>query len=143
MKATYQDFLAVNRNCSGFANNADAQALFELMNRDEHIIAMVESCEANKPALAGCVVAVEVFYDNLQQPTIDLNDDFTRTVVGRMVKSILEPFGYVPTVHRKLSKNCNARYFRSASLYEPTGPATMRIVKHIEMIPQNAVKQEG
>lgn len=143
MKATYQDFLADNRNCSGFANNTDAKALFDLMNQDEYIIAMVESCEANKSALAGCVLAVEAFYDNLQQPTIDLNDDFTRTVVGRMVKSILEPFGYVPTVHRKLSKNCNARYFRSASLYKLDGPATMQIVKRVEMIPQNTAGQEG
>ena len=134
MKANYQDFLADNRNCSGFADNPDAMALFDFLNQDENIIAMVESCEANKPALAGCVEAVEAFFENMTNPTFDLNDDFTRTVVGRMVKTVIEPFGYVPRGHRKLSKNCNAKYFHSASLYECSGHATMRIVKRVECI---------
>ena len=134
MKATYQDFLADNRNCAGFADNVEAIALFDFMNQDEQLIAMVESCEAGNPALAGCVEAVEAFYEKMQQPTIDLKDDFTRRTVGRMVKTIIEPFGYVPNGHRKLTKNCNARYFTSASLYACTGHATMRVVKRIEYI---------
>ena len=134
MKANYQDFLADNRNCSGFADNIDAMALFDFMNQDEQIIAMVESCGAGKPALAGCVEALEAYYEKMQQPTVDLHDDFTRRTIGRMVKTIIEPCGYVPRGHRKLSRNCNSRYFSSASLYECTGHATMRIVKRVECI---------
>lgn len=135
MKSTYNDFLASNPNCSKFASNRDAQAVFQLLNQDESIIQMIEFAESGKPALAGCVAQVEAFIDRLPQPTIDLHDDFTRMAIGRMVKAVLEPFGYRPTTQKIFPKSCGAMYFRSASCYRLSAPAVMRVVKRIEEIP--------
>jgi hypothetical protein len=65
---------------------------------------------------------------------IDFNDGFTRTVVGRMVKTILEPFGYLVTKQKDFTKNRKGDYFTSASCYSLTGPASMKIIKIVAEI---------
>lgn len=134
MKATYQDFLNANPNCSGFAGNRDARAVFDFLNRDETIIDMIDYCEMGKPALAACVSALEALVDGLPQPQLDLTDGFTRTVVGRMIKAVLEPFGYRPTMQKAFPKACHARYFASASCYRRSGPATMKVAKYVTAV---------
>ena len=135
MKATFNDFILDNPNCSGFGIRIDAQKIFDFLNRDENIIKMVEYAEQGKPALAGCVHELEAYYDSLNSSEIDFNDNFTRTVVGRMVKTILEPFGYRVTKQKDFTKNRKGKYFVSASCYELKGKATMHIVKKVEEIP--------
>ena len=134
MKATYNDFLFANPNCSNFETNQDARKIFHFLNRDENIIKMAEYADQDKPALAGCVFELEDYFDSLHSQEIDLEDSFTRTVVGRMIKSILEPFGYRVTKQKDLTKNRKGKYFTSASCYAMTGFATMRIVKRVEAI---------
>ena len=134
MKATYQDFIFSNPNCSNYELNTDAKKVFNFLNQDENIIKMIDFIEQGKPALAGCVIEVEDFFDNLNNPTIDFNDGFTRTVVGRMVKSILEPFGYVVTKQKDFTKNKKGKYFTSASCYQYIGNATMQVVKKVQPI---------
>lgn len=134
MKATFNDFLKENPNCSKFANNPDAIAIFNILSKEENIIAMIDASNAGKPALSACVSEVESFFDNSNNPTIDLRDGFTRTVIGRMVKSILAPFGYEPSIQKDLPKATPAKYFTSASCYEKTDTASMRIVRTIEEI---------
>ena len=131
MKATFTDFIAENLNCTKYADNTDAQHIFELLSKDDSIISMVDASESGKPALSPCVNIVEDYFDNQKAPTFDLKDGFTRTVVGRMVKTILAPFGYEPSVQKDLPKAIGARYFTSASCYVKTGIASMRIVKTI------------
>lgn len=134
MKATYDDFIKNNANCSGLASNADAKMVFAFLNTDAAIIQMIESSEQGKPALAGCVTELEAFYDGMSAPAVDFGDDFTRQAVGRMIKTILEPFGYRVTKKKDISREKKAKYFKSASCYEKTGAATMRVVKRIEAI---------
>ncbi|MBC7075291.1 MAG: hypothetical protein H5T98_04330 [Syntrophomonadaceae bacterium] len=134
MKATFNDFLKENPNCSKFANNSDAIAIFNILSKEKNIIAMIDASDAGKPALSACVNEVESFFENSNNPTIDLRDGFTRTVIGRMVKSILAPFGYEPSIQKDLPKAISAKYFTSASCYEKTGTASMRIVRTIEEI---------
>ena len=134
MKATYNDFLFSNPNCSNFTDNEDAKKIFDFLNRDEIIIKMIEYADQGKPALAGCVSDLESFYDSLNSTTLDFSDGFTRTVVGRMVKSIIEPFGYCVTKQKDFTKNKKGNYFTSASCYALTGKATMHIVKRVEEI---------
>lgn len=138
MKATYEDFLFANPNCSGFTDNPDAMAVFDFLNQDATIIKMIEYCEVGKPALAACFSEVEGLVDRLPQAQIDLSNRFTRTVIGRMIKAILEPFGYRPTAQKVFPKASGARHFTSASCYRLTGPATMRVVKTVEEIPRAA-----
>lgn len=132
MKATYADFIRDNPNCSGFEHNPDAKEVFDFLNQDSMIIKMAEFADQEKPALAGCVLELEKFFNDMSNPTIDFNDGFTRTVVGRMVKTILAPLGYVVTKQKDFPKNKKGTYFTSASCYALTGVASMHIVKRVE-----------
>lgn len=134
MKATYNDFISANPNCSNYADNKDAQKIFDFLNQDENIIKMLELADQGRPALAGCVIELESFYESLNSTTLDFTDGFTRTVIGRMIKTIIEPFGYCVTKQKDFTKNKKGKYFTSASCYSLTGPATMHVVKRIEEI---------
>jgi hypothetical protein len=92
---------------------------------------MAEYADQGKPALAGCILELETFFDAMTNPTIDFKDGFTRTAVGRMVKAILEPFGYCVTKQKDFTKSRRGQYFTSASCYALTGPASMKIIKTV------------
>ena len=113
---------------------ADAEKVFDFLNLDENIIKMAESADQGKPALAGCVLELEAFFDAMTDPAVDFRDGFTRTAVGRMVRTILEPFGYRVTKQKDFTKNRKGIYFTSASCYALTGPASMRIIKTVAPI---------
>ena len=134
MKAVYEDFLKDNPNCSKFAYNPDAKKIFDFLSSDDMIILMIESCEQGKPALSGCVNELETFFDGMPAPSVNFRDDFNRQVVGRMIKTILEPFGYLVTKKKDISREKKAKYFKSASCYAKLGEATMHIVKRIEPV---------
>jgi len=129
MKATFNDFISQNPNCSKFDGISDAIAIFDFLSKDDNIIAMINASEAGRPALAACVKDLEAYFDHLPNPTINFNDGFTRTVVGRMNKTILSPFGYEVTVQRDLRKANRGKYFSSASCYEKNGAATMKVIR--------------
>ncbi len=131
MKATINDFFNEHSNCSKFIGNSHANSVFELLSRDDNIISMIDACESSKPALAPCVTELESFYDSLNTPLIDFTDGFTRTAVGRMVKTILKPFGYEVTIQKDLPKAFKGKYFTSASCYAKTGIATMQVSRTI------------
>ncbi len=134
MKTTFNEFLTQNPNCSKFKDNADAIAIFEFLSQDEIIIKMIEASEMGKPALSGCVLELEEFYGNLKNPSVDFKDDFTRTVIGRMIRNILEPFGYRVTKKKDISRTTKCAYFKAASCYELCAPAKLKIVKRIEHV---------
>lgn len=127
MKTTFSDFLLDSPMCTGFRNNEDAIAIFDILSKDENIMAMIEMSTVGKPALAACVSQVEQYYDSRKFSTFDLKVGFTKQSIGRMVKSIVAPFGYEPAVSRRLS----TKYFSSASSYRKTKPATLKIEKVI------------
>ncbi|MDD2579759.1 MAG: hypothetical protein PHP40_06725 [Eubacteriales bacterium] len=131
MKATFTDFIEENRNCSKFENNRDAMDIFALLSDDDNIIRMIDMSDMEKPALAACVNCVETHFDRQTNPTIDLKDEFTRTAVGRMIKTILKPFGYEVTIQKSLPKATRGRYFSSASCYAKTGTASMKVIRTI------------
>ena len=138
MKATYEDFIAANPNCSNYADNSDARKVFDFLNSDENIIKMIEIADQGRPALAGCVFELEEYFDKMLNPSIDFNDGFTRTVIGRMAKTIIEPFGYRVTKQKDFTKNKKGKYFTSASCYSLTGPASMQIVKIVAEIKKDS-----
>ena len=131
MKSTFSEFLSDSPNCSKYAGNPDAIAIFNILSKDENIIGMIDASEAGKPALAACVNEIETFFDNHENPTLDLYDEFTRRAVGRMIKSVLAPFGYEVTVEKNLSSSSRGKYFTSASCYTKSGIATMKIIRTI------------
>ena len=129
MKATFSDFVHDNPNCSKFHTDPDAISIFNLLSQDANIIAMIDASEAGKPALSACVINVEVCAQSSQ--SINLTDGFTRTAIGRMIKTILKPFGYEVDKQKNLAKNLGATYFTSASCYKMTGHASMKVVRTI------------
>lgn len=133
-KASYIDFLRNNPNCSGLASGMNAEAVFDFLSRDASIIAMIDAAEKGEPALAGCVSELEAFCGNMNSAEFCLQDRFTRSVVGRMIKAVLAPFGYQPTVQKALPRGCGSNCFRSASCYELSAAPIMRVVKRIELI---------
>ena len=135
MKSTYMDFIEQNPNCSSYKDNVDAENVFNFINQDNMIIRMAEFADQNKPALAAIVCDLEKFFDGLSNPTFDFEADFDKTVVGRMVKTVLKPLGYYPSHNKALPKNTKAKYFKSASCYRmDERDAILRIVKKIEPI---------
>ena len=135
MKATFTDFLNENPTCVKFADNSDAKKLFDFLSEEINIIDMIAVCDLNKPALAACACKIEKFVEANALSQIDLTDKFTRTMIGRMIKTILSPFGYLPTTQTDLPLNARGQIFTSGTRYEKKGYATMEIVKTIREIP--------
>lgn len=127
MKSTFSDFLLDSPNCKSLKDNKDAIAIFDILSKDENIITMIEMSEMGKPALAACVSQVEQYYDSRKFSTFNLKESFYKQSVGRMVKSIVSPFGYEPAIPRRMS----TKYFTSATSYRKTKPAILKIEKEI------------
>ena len=137
MKATFDDFIKQNPNCSKFADNADAMLIFNWLSEDLKIILMLEASAAGKPALTPWVKHLErVLQFEIKNPSISFDDSFTKQAVGLMVKCILEPFGYTVWKQKDLPKSAESTKFTSASVYQynPVKKPTLRVVKKIEEI---------
>lgn len=137
MLATFSDFITQNPNCRKFENDDDMKNVFHFLSQDYMIIQMIDASEAGKPALAPVVVNVEHFFMDSGKPHDNtLDDSFTKQAVGLMIKSILEPFGYVVWKQKDLPKSVAAAKFKSGSTYrfDVTAPRTMKIVKRIKEI---------
>ena len=133
MKATFRDFLVENPSCSGLTDNTDAQEVFEILSTDENIIKMLELSDQNQPALAACV---EEWHDAKTVNAFpfkskDGNENFNKTAVGRMVKTVLAPFGYEVSSRKAISQKYCSGYFTSASCYKKTAPARLMVKKVI------------
>ena len=136
MKATFQDFLVENPSCSGLTDNTDAQEVFEILSTDENIIKMLELSDQNQPALAACVEELEKWHDAKTVNAFpfkskDGNENFNKTAVGRMVKTVLAPFGYEVSSRKAISQKFCSGYFTSASCYKKTAPARLMVKKVI------------
>jgi hypothetical protein len=137
MLATFSDFIAQNPNCKKFENDDDMQNIFYFLSQDLILLQLIDASEAGKPALAPIVTNVEHFFTEPGKThTNSLDDNFTKQAVGLMVKTILEPFGYVVSKQKDLPKSARATKFQSASTYrfDHFAPRTMRVVKYIEAV---------
>lgn len=133
MKATFTDFIIQNVNCKKFTGDSEAMHIFEnILSRDENIIAMIDASKAGKPALAACLCEVETYYKGRHAPSFILTDGFTKQALGRMVKTVLEPFGYQPDKQKDMPRGIAAEFVTSAMTYKFSGNATMKIVHKIE-----------
>ena len=125
MKATFEDFLKENPNCRGLENSIGAKKIFDILSEDKNIIKMTEIVELGYPALAPCMKQVEEYSDNMDT---NFNDSFPKTAVGKIVQTILKPFGYESTSQKEISQSYRGAYFKSASCYKKTGKAKMEVV---------------
>ena len=78
-KATFADFIAQNPNCGKYEGNPVAEAVFELLSRDENIIAMIDSNSAGKPALTPCTHAIEELVGERRGSVVYINPSLPHT----------------------------------------------------------------
>lgn len=113
--------------------------IFEFLSRDLGIILMLETSDAGKPALTPWAKHLEHLLLDMNNPSISFDDNFTKQAVGLMIKTILEPFGYVVWKQKDLPKSAESTKFKSASVYrrDLTKTAIMRVTKRIEEVPSS------
>ena len=134
MLATFADFIRQNPTCKKFEYDDDMQNVFDFLSRSYVLIQLIESSDANKPAIAPVAANIEHFFADTNKSHINtLDDSFTKQAVGLMVKTILEPFGYEVWKQKSLPKSSRATKFQSASTYRlnPIAHRTMKIEKRI------------
>ena len=136
MLPTFDDFLKENKKCSGLSDNLDAQEVFEILSTEVNIIKMLELCDQKQPALAACVAELKKWQDGNSGNNFPLrgagkHSDFNKTVVGRMVKTILAPFGYTPYTRKTIPTKYGSTDFSSASCYKKTENASLMVKKMI------------
>ncbi len=132
MKAKFEDFINDAQNYKKYDGDPTAIHIFEkILSKDENIISMIDTSESNKPALSACINEVENYFLTQSNPFFDLNDSFAKQGLGRMVRVILEPFGYEPKSQKDMPKACNSQFVKSAMSYELTGKATMKVIRAI------------
>jgi len=134
MLATFNDFIKQNPICRKFEHDEDMQNVFEFLSRSYVLIQLIDACEAEKPAISPVARNIENFFSDINKEHMNtLDDTFTKQAVGLMVKTILEPFGYVVWKQKNIPKSSRAEKFTSASTYrlDPLAPRTMKVEKRI------------
>lgn len=75
---------------------------------------MIQSIKKDSPALEGVVDNLAKIFKNNEK--LDLNDNTVRQIVGKMVRDILAPYGYIPTDEDGV-KLKGAMFFEKARKY--------------------------
>ncbi len=127
----YKDFIKNNKNCNGYKDDVGMQEIFNFLCEERNVIKMVEYSDVKKPALAAVVLELEKKFGNSKESGVDLKNEFTRTVIGRLIKYILADYGYIEPKQKDLPNEikAQAKYFSSGSWYSKKGPSEMRIIK--------------
>lgn len=129
--ATYQDFL-LEPVCKQYEHNKDFQKIFQFLNQGKMINKMIEASEEQLPALQACSKLLEDFCKKYASSEFKF-DDQTKQSLGKMVKVILKPFGYLPDEEMPIPKELNLQ-FKNAMRYALTGEATVKLLISIEEI---------
>ena len=134
MLATFDEFIQQNPICRKFEHDEDMRNVFDYLSQSYVLIQLIDACEAEKTAIAPVARNIENFFSDITKEHINtLDDTFTKQAVGLMVKTILEPFGYVVWKQKNLPKSSRAEKFTSASTYklDLLAPRTMKVKKQI------------
>ncbi|MCL1995957.1 MAG: hypothetical protein FWG63_07120 [Defluviitaleaceae bacterium] len=142
MYATYQNFLDENPRCGkALEHNINSRDIFMILSREDNIIKMIDVSEAGRPAVEAVVACIEEYFELNKNADFDLNNKQRRTVIGYMIRTILQPFGYYPLkpasrTQKKLLRSVDTKHFQSGSCYEfdPNAPATMEVIRSIREI---------
>lgn len=132
MKKTFKEFIEENKSFSGFEYDLVANYVFEnILSKDDNLISMIECNEAGEPALCGCLKEVEQYCEINNLTQFSLQNDFSKQALGRMVRTVLLPFGYESKSQKKIPTKYNAKFVKSAMTYSKTQPASLKVVKTI------------
>lgn len=134
---SYEDLINTERAIGKrLAANPFFRGLYELLMEEQNQIAMVEASNAGKPAIEACVKQIEEYVAAHPESGIVLSDNHTKQSLGRVVKYILDPFGYTPVAKRVFSRSSESNYITSGTIYQLT-------VEDPELIISKRIVQAG
>lgn len=130
---SFKDYLDENPIDAGLRGNAIAESIYDTMSEPRNVHRMILASEAGEPALSGCIAEIEAQYG--KQKIFDLEVNFNRQALGRMVKTVLKPFCYHPDVSKRIKKGLS-KYVTTASVYrKPDGcTPSLRVVVDIRIV---------
>jgi hypothetical protein len=126
----FEDFLNGNPTYSGLRGNAMAETAFEELSRIPSIYKMTAASNAGEPAISACIGDIERLLG--QQSQFDLNSNFNKQALGRMVKTILEPFGYSRVSRKRIRKGLS-NFVTSAAVYSQDNQCPARLDLVVEL----------
>jgi hypothetical protein len=90
---TFQDFIESSVGASPYKNNKTAEAIWDLLAEPKNVAKMIAMAAIGEPPLLACAAEVE----KMSTDEFDVRKANTpKRLAGRMVRVILEPYGYVP-----------------------------------------------
>lgn len=127
----FTDFAGTNTKLS---NNSGASTLFDFLSEPLNIHSLIIFSDLALPAISGIVSKLENKFAN--DPIFPLSNSTNRQTTGRMIKFILSHYGYTPQVggldgRARLREFCNAKYFKTSSVYSLTEKPNKKIVAQI------------
>lgn len=125
MKATYNDFILSDPFCKNFENNVCYQKIFDFLSQNTIIYEMIRASKKDLPALQACSPELESFCKDFSSSEFQF-DDATKQNIGKMVKVILKPFGYLPYKEMKIPEELNYQ-FKNAMSYSLSGEITAKL----------------
>lgn len=118
----YKDFCG--NSTQGFQNGTGAEKVFDFLCTPENIHGMIVMSDLGLPAISSVVKELEDKFKDLAD--FPLSDFRNRQLVGKMIKFILEQFGYAPVVggldeRAQLRSFTGAHLFKTSSVYKKEG----------------------
>jgi len=126
---SYRDFIVAYPKYQKFADNADAQQVFEFLRDPETLLSMIKSCQQGKPALSGCAEELDKITSTLQDfnyhntskdDPLYLEKNVLKQAIGSMIRVLLAPFSLLPSSKRRVNPALTPNFF-SATHYALTG----------------------
>ena len=125
-KATFDDFIKQNPNYSNVFSNNEFQEVFDrILSTDNNISAMIHASDIGVPALDACMVEIDLLLGNILEDRDDKKQVlFLKQGIGKLVKTVIEPFGYVPDSRKTMM---NHTHIKSATVYAKKISPTMKV----------------
>ena len=141
---TFDKFIKTHATCRRITGSKLARKIFsEIVWNEQVRIKMAELSDMNIPALAACALEIEKLCLSHAQADIDLDDDTTKQIIGRMISASMAPLGYVSVKKKRLPLAAGLAKFKNATTFTRTGNAIQRIEKRIVDIEQLLLNPRG
>ncbi|MDF2606977.1 MAG: hypothetical protein K0S34_1172 [Bacillales bacterium] len=131
----FNEFIKVSPVKQDLLQNQDAIKAFEFIKSPASIVNMIVFSKSSLPVVSGIAKDLEIILDRSSFPMSDRNN---RIIVGRMIRYILDYYGYTPlnnaTVDKRLRNFSDARYFKTSAVYTKSHQAKLRVELVIRQI---------
>lgn len=124
----FNDFVRVSAVNKNLLTNLDAIKTFDFLKSAEVIVNEIVFSKQNLPVVSGIAKDLERLSEHTAFP---MSDETNRKVVGKMIKYILNFYGYspkdVPRSEKRIRNFSEARYFKTSQIYHKTHDAKLKV----------------